>query len=186
MDYLFFGIQGSGKGTQTKLLGQNYNIPVFETGHELRTMAMQDTELGRKVKQTIEGGDLVTNEIVMEIVETFLSNNESAKHLIFDGIPRNQDQQAMLHQLLDKHSRNYSAILIKLTKPEAMTRLLKRAEIEGRADDTEEGIEKRINIFFEQTEPLLSHYRQNHKLIEINGDQTVEEVYAEEVQKLDL
>ncbi|PIQ77942.1 adenylate kinase [Candidatus Peregrinibacteria bacterium CG11_big_fil_rev_8_21_14_0_20_41_10] len=186
MDYFFFGIQGSGKGTQTKLLGQNYNIPVFETGHELRTMAMQDTELGRRVKQTIEGGDLVTNEIVMEIVEAFISTNEDAKHLIFDGIPRNKDQQAMLHQLLENHGRDYSAVLITLTKPEAMTRLLKRAEIEGRADDTEEGIEKRINIFFEQTEPLLSHYRQNHQLIEIKGDQTVEAVYTEEVAKLDL
>lgn len=186
MDYLFFGIQGSGKGTQTKLIGQKFNIPVFETGHELRKIAEESTPLGQEVKATIESGHLVSNDVIMQIVEVFLERNKEAKHLIFDGIPRNTEQQNLLHSLLNAAGREFQAVLIKLSEQEAVTRLTKRAEIENRKDDTAEGIQKRISIFYEHTEPLLAFYRKNHNLVEIDGDKTVEEVYTELTNKLEL
>ncbi len=182
MDYLFFGIQGSGKGTQTRLLEEQYGFPVFETGAELRKIAASDSELGRKVNEIISAGHLVPTEIVIEIVENFLNENKSAKTILFDGIPRSADQQELLDKLLKSHDREVTAIHIKLDEAAATNRL----QLRGRNDDTPEGIKTRIQTFYDKTEPLLAIYRNANKLMEVNGDQTVEQVYSDLKSKLEL
>lgn len=189
MDYLFFGIQGSGKGTQTRLLEEKYGFAVFETGAELRAIAASETELGNKVKEIIESGNLVPVEIVMEIVENFLQNHHTETPILFDGIPRSLEQQKLLHGVLASHDRKYKAVHITLSDNVALERLLNRRILKDgqwvkRADDNPESIKKRIELFHEETKPLLANY--GDQLITINGEPDVETVYAEIIDKLGL
>lgn len=186
MDYIFFGIQGSGKGTQTKLLNKDFSFPRFETGGELRAMAQTDTELGRKVKTLIESGQLVSQEIVIDLVDKFIQRNKEAETLLFDGIPRNDDQYPAFQAILEKYNRDYKTVHIVLTEEEARKRLLKRAEIEGRTDDTIEAVNKRIAIFHKDTFPLLKHYKDSNKLVEIDGEPDIETIYSDIKNKLNL
>lgn len=185
MNLIFFGIQGSGKGTQAKLLAEKFNYVIFETGGELRKLASQNSELGKKVKSIIDAGHLVSSEVVMEIVENFLVQNKDKK-IIFDGIPRNQDQQGILIDLLNSHNLEYLAVHFKLEKEEALKRLYKRAEIEGRADDNEESIQRRINIFYTETLPIIEQYQNQNHLMEIDASPSIEEIFSILTEKLEL
>lgn len=184
-DLIFVGIQGSGKGTQAKILAEKKAYKIFETGGELRRIAKEDSPLGHKVKEITERGDLVPNEIVMEIVENFIQNINADDKVIFDGIPRSEEQRVSLEKLLAGKNRNFMALEVKLSEDEAMKRLLKRAEIEGRADDNPETIKKRIQNFYDHTEPLLDAWRAQDKLIVIDGDQSIEEVAEEIFNKIE-
>jgi len=126
MDLILFGIQGSGKGTQGKVLKERYKMEYFETGGELRRLAKENSSLGKKVKSIIEAGHLVPNEIVMEIVQNFIEHINKNSNIIFDGIPRKMVQAKSLEKLLKKDKRDYRAIILDLSQEEAMNRLLKR------------------------------------------------------------
>jgi len=120
MDYVLFGIQGSGKGTQGKFLAPKISASYFETGGELRRLSKEDSELGKKVKSIIEAGHLVQNEVVMEIVENFIKTNPNAGNpIIFDGIPRNGEQNGTFEALLNKMGRKYTGLYFELSKEEA-------------------------------------------------------------------
>jgi len=185
-DLILVGIQGSGKGTQGKLLAEKYGYKIFETGGALRAIAKGDSDLGRKVKEITERGDLVPNEIVMEIVEHFFSEISSDTPVIFDGIPRSNEQRISLEKLLETHNREFQALEVRLSDEEALARLLKRAEIEGRADDNLESIKKRIQNFYTHTQPLLDSWKQSNRLISVNGEQSIEFVTAEMLTALAL
>jgi adenylate kinase len=185
-DLILVGIQGSGKGTQGKILAEKFGYKIFETGGELRAIAKEDSELGRKVKKITERGDLVPNEIVMEIVEHFFTEISADTPVIFDGIPRSDEQRVSLEKLLDEHHREFRALEVRLSDGEALARLLKRAELEGRADDNLESIKKRIQNFYTHTQPLLDSWKQSNRLISVNGEQPVEKVTAEMLATLDF
>lgn len=175
-DLILVGIQGSGKGTQAKILAQKFGYQIFETGGELRAIAKENSDLGHKVKAITERGDLVPNEIVMEIVEHFLANMDNDTPIIFDGIPRSEIQRESLEQLILSHGREFAVLEIKLSDKEAMKRMMYRAQTEGRADDTPEVMKKRIANFYSYTAPLLDVWRKKGRLISINGEQNVESV----------
>jgi adenylate kinase len=178
MNLIFFGIQGSGKGTQAKLLAADHGYTIFETGAELRTLSKEDSELGRKVKTTIESGQLVSTELVMDIVEAFIVKHSNDK-IIFDGIPRSEDQNAMFRKRLAAHNIKAVGVHFILEKDEAVARLLKRAEIEGRADDNEESIKQRLQIFFDKTVPVIETFANDDTLIEIDAKQSIDDVYSQ-------
>ena len=182
---ILVGPQGSGKGTQARILADLFGYEIFETGAVLRAMAQEDTDLGRKVKEITTRGDLVPNEIVMEIVQDFIEKSES-NHIIFDGIPRSEEQRVALEQLLEENEMEFQAVEVGLPIEQCMERLLKRAEIEGRADDNPEAIRNRLKNFFKYTEPLLEHWGERGMLVEVNGDQEVSDVSAELIEKLGL
>lgn len=183
-DLILVGIQGSGKGTQARILAEKFGYQIFETGGELRNIAKEESELGRKVKEITERGDLVPNEIVMEIVENFLSKVSNDTPVIFDGIPRSDSQRISLEDLLNRHERKFSVLEVKLSEKESMQRMMKRAEIENRADDTPEVMKKRIANFYTHTQPLLDAWKD--RLITVDGDQPIEEVSKEILEKLNL
>lgn len=185
-DLILVGKQGSGKGTQAKMLSQQFGYVIFETGGALRAIAQEDSELGKKVKAITERGDLVPNEIVMDIVRDFVEKNDPSTPVIFDGIPRSEPQRASLEELLKEMGRDFQVLEITLSDDEAMSRLLKRAEIEGRADDKTDVILKRIENFKLHTIPLIEVWRGEGKLVEINGEQSMEGVYGEVIAKLSL
>jgi adenylate kinase len=127
-DLILVGKQGSGKGTQAKILAKKLGFKIFETGAALRNIAQQDTPLGREVLDITSRGDLVSNDIVMQIVEDFLNELEENTPVIFDGIPRSEVQRQSLEDLLNKNSRDFLVIEIKLSNEEALNRLLIRAK----------------------------------------------------------
>lgn len=209
-DLILFGMQGSGKGTQGQLLAKQYELEMFETGGQLRKLAAEDSELGRKVKEITTAGKLVPNEVVMEIVENFLKNLPEDKHAIFDGIPRSEEQRVSLEAEFAKVGRRPIAVYIKLEEDEALKRLLGRkicskckavygvkdnlaeaavclkcgGELITRADDTEEAIRTRLKLYAEQTIPAIRQYEKEGRLIEVDGEQEVELVTSDIVEAL--
>jgi len=208
MDLILFGIQGSGKGTQGKVLKEHFDMAYFETGAQLRKLASEESTLGQKVKEIIEAGHLVPNEIVMEIVEDFLSKVPNGKSIIFDGIPRKIVQAESLAKLLDQNNRKYKAVILDLSEEEALNRLTKRricsdckevypasykgkncekceGELITRTDDNAESIKVRIEAFINETMPVIKMYEEKGLLIKINGEQEIDEVTKELIKTLD-
>lgn len=174
-DLIFFGIQGSGKGTQAERVAAYFDLNIFEMGAELRSIAQEESDLGKKVSAIMSAGELVSDDVVMDIVERFLGNISADTHVLFDGIPRTMIQAQMLGTLLHTHKRSEVGIYIELPEEVALERLLLRK----RADDTEEGIKKRFENYYSATLPVINHYREENRLITINGNQGIDEVTAE-------
>lgn len=208
-DVIFFGMQGSGKGTQASLLKEHFQYQVFDTGSALRSIVEQGSTLGEKVKKIIESGNLVPTEVVMEVVENFIKENNNQSSIIFDGIPRNEDQQLQFDALMNKVGRKPVAIYISLTRDEAIERLLKRricpkckkifgAKYEEsvcdfcgtsliiRSDDNEDAIKQRIDVFLEHTVPIIEVYKNEGRYIEIDGRPSVIECFEKIKHELKL
>lgn len=203
MDYILFGIQGSGKGTQGKLLAEKLSAAYFETGGELRRLAKENSPLGKKVKNIIEDGHLVPTEVVIEIVENFIQTVSGQKAaIIFDGIPRNREQSNLFEALLKKLDRRYKGIYFELPRAEAENRLLKRRVCKEckavypasykedsceqcggllmtRSDDKIESIRTRLDIFFRETLPVIEAWKTQGKIIGVNGFGTIEDITKE-------
>lgn len=177
-DILLFGVQGSGKGTQAQIIAERLGYKIFEAGAELRKIREAETDLGRLVKSIIDRGDLVPNDIVMEIVAEFLRQRSADDKIIFDGIPRSMVQKDSLDALLKKAGRESICLFLELPRDIAIARMKER----GRTDDTAEVIEKRIQNFEEQTVPVIEQYATETDLIRVNGDQPItavtEEIFA--------
>jgi len=203
---VFFGIQGSGKGTQSLLIAEKTGGVIFETGAQLREIAALESNLGKKVKETIEKGNLVTNEIVMKVLENFVKEYKN-KRIIFDGIPRSWKQKETFDQLLKQENIPFLGILIDISEEEAKKRLLGRkiciqckkvfpanflenkcsvcaGELKKRSDDNEKAILKRIENFSLETKPVIKKYQEEDKILVINGQQSVENVTKEILTKL--
>ena len=179
MDLVFFGIQGSGKGTQAKRLAAEFGYDIFEAGGELRKIAASGTTLGETVKSYIDFGKLVPHEIIMKVVETAILKRKPDQKILFDGIPRDTEQQQAFDAIMERVGRPFRCIHLKLDPKEGVKRILERAEIEGRADDASEGtIRKRMRIFTEKTMPVIERYQREGTVTEVDGTKTVEEVYA--------
>jgi adenylate kinase len=186
-DLILIGPQGSGKGTQAKILAEKFGFKIFETGGELRKIAAdENSELGKKIKEITTRGDLVPNEIVMEIVSEFIENIDGNSPVIFDGIPRSEVQRISLEKLISEKKREFTALEIYLSEAETFSRLEKRAKIEGRADDNLNAIKKRLENFHTHTAPLLNVWHKNGKLVSVDGKQDVEKVLADIIEKLNL
>ncbi len=205
MDLIFFGMQGSGKGTLGKNIAARFGLEIFETGAELRKLSKEDSPLAQKVKSIIESGNLVPNEVVMEIVENFMENLTPGTSILFDGIPRKIEQAQSLNALLEKHGHQYTAVLLEIKKETALSRLTSRricpndklvypkdykkdscekcgGQLITRADDVPEAIETRLNHFFEQTVPAIELYKE--KMIILNGEASIDEVKQEAITTL--
>jgi len=196
-DLILVGKQGSGKGTQGKFLIKEFGFQLFETGAELRKIAQTDSDLGKKVKEITERGDLVPNEVVMEIVHEFLTHVDGTTPVLFDGIPRSEIQRVSLEEELQKSGREFQVLEIKLSTEEALKRLLIRGkcnkcgesfggetcpvcgsdDISRRTDDNEEAIRNRLKNFDEHTFPLLNIWESQGKLISVEGEGAVEEIF---------
>jgi adenylate kinase len=185
-DIILIGRQGSGKGTQGKILAEKFGYQIFETGGALRQMAQQDSDLGRQVKEITGRGDLVSNEIVMAIVRDFLAQLPATTPVIFDGIPRSEVQRESLEAELKEAGRDWTALEIRISNEEAVHRLLKRAEIEGRADDNITAIQKRLENFEMHTQPILDIWAERDLLLAINGKAEIDSVHGAVVEALNL
>jgi adenylate kinase len=183
---LLLGPQGSGKGTQAKRIEAEYGIPHIATGDMLRNAIAQKTPLGLRVKPILESGELVPDGLMIDLIRERLDDTDTAPGFILDGFPRTSTQADALDAMLGEIGRDLSIVFeFQLPDRIARERLLRRAELEGRTDDTPEVIARRLALYHEQTEPLIEHYRLQGNLVGIHADRTINEVFAEVQQALD-
>jgi len=170
MQLLIMGPPGAGKGTQAKLIAEHYAIPAISTGDIFRAMKTSDTPLARQVREIMESGGYVSDEITNEIVKDRLAQSDCVAGFLLDGYPRTLQQVQTLDDYLAETERPLDAVIsLVADTDEVVARLLKRAETEGRADDNEETIRVRLQVYAEQTEPLLEVYRSRGLLVEVDG-----------------
>ncbi len=177
-DTIFFiGPQGSGKGTQARLLAEQLGFFYWEMGGILREVAKSGTDLGNKVGALIDQGVLLTDDILLEVVKQKISGIPKEQGIIFDGIPRRLGQaQYLLDYLHSIGHQQYVTIFIDLPRTESLARLMKRAEVEHRKDDTEEKINFRLDQYEKDTLPVLEILRERSTFITIDGRPAIEEV----------
>ena len=182
---IFFGPQGSGKGTQAKKLLEFLRVedtaPVvdLETGRGFRAMAESDSYTAKRIKDILANGELVPNFLTSSIVMTEVAERLTEdSHLVIDGFPRNVDQARVLEQMMDFYQRPHLTVVL-LQVSDAI--VIERMQSRGRADDTPELITERLRLYHEQTKPLIKHYedRPNTSLLVIDGDKSIEAVWEE-------
>lgn len=188
--YLFFGIQGSGKGTQAERLAESLQLPYFESGQQLRDIAAQQSELGEEIRSVQLNGGLVSSSILRRVINNYITKYGCEEGLVIDGFPRNREQVALLEDLAQEHGWRLIIIELKLSKESAVKRLLNRTEvIDGqvtrRPDDNPDSIERRIQTFFNETRPLIDDLASRYTLIEINGEPDIDSITNEIKKRLE-
>ncbi len=169
MKLVLIGIQGSGKSTQGNRLSEKFGIPYLSSGHIFREMAKEKTQLGRWLKETLNSGALVPDDTTLEIVLTYLEKPEYANGYILDGFPRTVVQAEAFNGSIDR------VVYLRVSDKEALWRISGRES--DREDETLLAIRKRIALFHELTEPVIGYYRQIGKLVEVDGEQSMDEVF---------
>lgn len=175
--FLIVGPPGAGKGTQAARIADNYFVPWISTGDIFRANIKAGTQLGQRVSQLIEQGKLVPDDLTNEIVADRLRRDDVANGFLLDGYPRTVAQAHALDKVLQADARMIDVvILLEVETEEVVGRLLNRAQIEGRVDDTEDVIRHRQEVYAEQTQPLIDLYETRGALVRIDGLGEVDEV----------
>lgn len=172
---LIVGPPGAGKGTQAQRIVERYGVPAISTGDIFRANIKGQTELGLQVQAIIKAGELVPDSLTNEIVRDRLHQDDAAGGFLLDGYPRNVEQVHALDGMLEGDSLD-AVVLLKADTDEVVARLMKRAEIEGREDDTEEVIRHRQDIYAEQTAPLIELFTERGILVSVDGLGAIDEV----------
>ena len=179
MNLILFGPPAAGKGTQAKKLVAERKFIQLSTGDMLRAARTSGTELGKKVAGIMDSGSLVSDEIVIALIEEQLDLNPKASGFIFDGFPRTIPQAEALDASLAKRGKKVDSVIrLKVDEAALLARVTKRFEDEGRADDNPEAFKKRLVAYNAQTAPLLPKYAKEGKLTEIDGMAAVDKVAA--------
>ena len=171
------GPPGAGKGTQAKFVAAKFGIPAISTGDIFRANVSHGTELGVEAKRYMDAGEYVPDEITNKMVRNRINEADAEPGFLLDGYPRTLAQVEELDGMIEFTGHSLDAVVVLTVDPdELVQRLLQRAKTEGRADDTEEVIRRRQEVYAEQTEPLIDVYRDRDLLIEVDGIGEVDEV----------
>jgi adenylate kinase len=186
LDIVVLGPPGAGKGTQAKLIETDRGIPQIATGDMLRAAIAVGSELGLRVKAIVDRGDLVPDELMIDLIREELSADVTADGFVLDGFPRTLAQAEALDAMLAELGRRL-ALALEFRVPEevAVERLVGRARKEGRTDDAPEVIRHRLEVFRRQTEPVLEHYRAQGILVAVHAERSVDQVQAEVQEALE-
>jgi adenylate kinase len=184
LNLLLLGPQGAGKGTQGKLISAEYGIPHIATGDMLRRAITEGTELGRKAEPLMNAGKLVPDVVMIDLIRNRLAEEDTADGFVLDGFPRTAAQAEALDATLEEIDRPLRVVFeFQLPEEVCVERLTRRAQEEGRVDDTPEAIRTRLGLYHEQTEPLAEYYRARGLLVGIRADRSVDEVF-DEIQRV--
>ncbi|MBP6997692.1 MAG: adenylate kinase [Phycicoccus sp.] len=185
MRLIILGPPGAGKGTQASRIAEHAGIPAISTGDIFRANIKNETELGKQVKEILAAGGYVSDDITNAIVADRLAQADCEPGFLLDGYPRTLAQVHALDALLAERGRPLERVLELVVDDDVVVeRLLKRAEIEGRVDDTEEVVRERMAIYHRETKPLSDAYRAHGLLVEVEGDGPIDEVTARLVAAL--
>jgi len=184
---IIMGPPGAGKGTQAKFIAEHFEIPAISTGDIFRANVSQGTPLGVEAKRYMDAGEYVPDEITNRMVRNRIDEPDAAHGFLLDGYPRTVAQVEELDGMIKFTGHELDAVLcLVVDKDEVVNRLLQRAQIEGRADDTEDVIRRRQEIYLEQTAPLIEVYKQRSILVEVDGLGEVDEVTKRIFDALDV
>lgn len=179
MNLVFLGPPGCGKGTQAAKLAEKRGIVHLSTGDMLRSAVKHGTALGVEAKGYMDRGELVPDDLIVAMIEDLVQNGTLASGFILDGFPRTIPQAEALRDMFTEHNLKLDkAVLFDVTDSEILKRLAKRAEIEGRADDTEEVIKNRLDVYRRQTAPIVEFYREESILTELAGEGSPDDIFA--------
>ena len=186
MKIIMLGAPGSGKGTQSERIVEKYGINHISTGDVLRAEIKNGTELGKTAKGYIDQGQLIPDELMIDILASVFDSFKDSKGVIFDGFPRTIAQAEALKKMLAERGQDVSVMVdLDVPEEELMVRLIKRGKDSGRADDNEETIKKRLHVYHSQTAPLIDWYKNEKKYQHINGLGTMEGIFAEICEAVD-
>ncbi len=173
---IFLGPPGAGKGTQAALLAKDCEVPHISTGDILRSAVAAGSELGKKADQYMSAGELVPDDLILDLIQERLGQDDAQKGWLLDGFPRNVPQAEFLQKLLDQIEQPVDFVVnLDVEDDVIVARLLQR----GRKDDEESVIINRLEVYRHQTEPLIDFYRSRQQLVSVDGNQTMEVVYAD-------
>lgn len=182
MNIVIFGAPGSGKGTQSEKLIEEYGLHHISTGEVLRDHIARGTELGKVADAIISHGQLIPDELMIEVLADIFKNNPEAmeKGVIFDGFPRTVPQAEALAALLKEYGKEVDAVIgLEVAEDELVRRMLERGKSSGRADDNIATIQKRLDVYHRQTAPLQKYYKEQGKYRPVNGNTSVDDIFAE-------
>lgn len=188
LNLVIFGAPGSGKGTQSERLIEKYHLHHISTGEVLRDHISRGTELGKIADRYISKGQLIPDDLMIKVLAHELDNNpqKTANGVIFDGFPRTIPQAKALKKMLaERDTKVHAVVGLEVPEEHLVDRMLKRGEIEGRADDNIETIRKRLDVYHNQTSPLKEYYLEEGKYLAIDGGSTVQKVFDNVVKALD-
>ena len=181
------GPPGAGKGTQAKVVADHFGVPAISTGDIFRANVSQGTELGVKAKQYMDAGEYVPDEVTNLMVRNRIDEPDAAPGFLLDGYPRTLAQVEELDGMIKHTGHQLDAVLVlTVDSEELVQRLLERAKTEGRADDTEEVVRRRQEVYAEQTEPLIGVYRDRGILVEVDGMGEIDDVTKRIFDALDV
>jgi adenylate kinase len=175
---ILFGPPGAGKGTQAIRIAEKYNWIHISTGDILRAEVSQGTPLGLKVKAVMEAGHLVSDELLIEIMESVFRKHADVKGFVLDGFPRTLNQAQELDRMLHKLGKKVSLVLaLEVNEEELIKRLVKRAIEQGRKDDTEEVVKNRLVQYHAHTKPLIDYYKEKKLYKEVFGEGSIDSIF---------
>lgn len=179
LNFLIFGPPGSGKGTQSVQLAEKYNLLHLSTGDMLRAEISSGTELGNRVKGLMEKGELVPDEVVIEMIAVKIDSEKRRAGFLYDGFPRTVDQAVALEKMLEGKDMKVNAMLaLNVEHDELVKRLLGRGALSGRSDDLDmKVIENRIEVYRSKTEPLADYFRRKNLYREVDGMGTIQDIF---------
>lgn len=186
LNLILFGPPGSGKGTQSLRIAQKFNLAHISTGDIFRSEIKNKTDLGLKVQSIIEKGELVPDDLLIEILESAINKLDGKAGFIFDGFPRTRRQAEDLDTLMKKRNDSVSLVIaLEVDEEEVVKRLLNRAQLEGRKDDTKEVIINRMAVYHKQTAPLIDFYEKQKKFTSVKGVGSIDEIFVTICQSID-
>ena len=180
MNLVIFGPPGAGKGTQSSFITKKFNLYQLSTGELLREEIKNKTELGEKISSIINSGDLVSDKIVSELIEKFISKKEFQNRIIFDGYPRNLAQAKNLDILLKNNNQKIDMVLkLSVSLDTIKQRISERRNLENRTDDDEETAIKRYDTYEINSKPVIDFYKHSGLLRVVNGERSITEINSE-------
>ncbi len=176
---ILFGPPGSGKGTQSDKLVEKYGLVHLSTGNLLRKEMAEKTPLGIEARSFIDKGQLVPDEVVIGMVDSYFDQHKDAPGFLFDGYPRTVAQAAALDRLLDLKKTSIELVLfLQVDEDELIRRLVHRGKTSGRSDDTDEAVQrKRQEVYRNETLPVAAYYDKQEKVVNIHGTGTVDDIF---------
>jgi adenylate kinase len=187
MRLIIMGPPGAGKGTQAKFIAEHFKIPAISTGDIFRANVSEGTELGVEAKRFMDAGDYVPDEVTNLMVRNRIDESDAANGFLLDGYPRTLAQVEELDGMIKFTGHQLDAVVcLTVDQDEIVSRLLQRAQVEGRADDTEDVIRRRQEVYLEQTEPLIEVYQQRGIVVEVDGMGEVNDVTNRVFEALDV
>jgi adenylate kinase len=186
LNIIIFGPPGAGKGTQAQLIAEKYGQKHLSSGEILRTERKKSESLNEEIKKYQDKGELVPDQIINELMQNEIRQNFTKAGFILDGYPRTIEQAKELDKFLSQENNRINLVLeISLTEEESIARIIERAKTSGRSDDNPEVIKDRCRIYEEESTPIIEYYRQQEKLVKIDGQATVNEVFAAACREID-